>query len=104
MGVLPDEGDSKARKRKKKSSGVKRSKKRSMWRIIPVWIPGATLLNLRILSVGCTASGGPPRTGLLLTHKQRRKVEIGSCSSISLIIEGISVTGGLLSYQHRHNA
>lgn len=29
MGVLPDEGDSKARKRKKKSSGVKRSKKRS---------------------------------------------------------------------------
>lgn len=29
MGVLPDEGDSKARKRKKKSGGVKRSKKRS---------------------------------------------------------------------------
>ena len=28
MGVLPDEGESKARKRKKKSSGVKRSKKR----------------------------------------------------------------------------
>ena len=29
MGVLPDEGESKARKRKKKSGGVKRSKKRS---------------------------------------------------------------------------
>jgi hypothetical protein len=29
MGVLPDEGDTKARKRKKKSSGAKRSKKRS---------------------------------------------------------------------------
>jgi hypothetical protein len=28
MGVLPDEGDGKAKKRKKKSSGVKRSKKR----------------------------------------------------------------------------